>query len=1160
MASIKRNVLWVAMACALLVGLVVAAPADAESPWWSVSPTTRPANLPPGGEGTVVVRALNVGDGTTSGSLTLSDTLPTGVVAQSVRFYAGPVGDVDLSVIPETCETTPSHVQCTYQPELFEKNVIPFEYIELRIAVKVEEGAVSGSSHVTMTGGGAPSASRTQPLLVSGAPTPFGVGDFSFLPEEEGGAVDKRAGSHPFQLTASLALNQTANLAKPPALPKDLTFKLPPGLVGNATAVAQCTQHDFSEIAANGGANLCPEDTVVGVATVNLLTEYPESPELYAVPLFNLVPQSGEPARFGFEVLRSPVTIDTSVRTGRDYGVVASTSNITQLVGFLATQLTFWGVPGDARHDQSRGWGCVAEGARGAGIACVPAGEDNPAPLLTMPTSCTSPLTTSVEGDSWPTKADPAGVPLPRTEFQPESSPGQPVKLTGCDELPFTPSIQVTPETTSASTSTGVNVHVHLPQDTTDNGSGLAESAVKDITVALPEGLAVNPSGANGLSACNEGLVGFTGFSELDQAYEPGTKTATFTPRLPGSIAALEAGESSPLQQAVNFCPDASKIATVKIKTPLLPNMIEGAVYLASQNLNPFGGLIAMYVVAEDPATGVLVKLAGNVHLSETGQLITTFENDPQVPLEDAEFHFFGGERAPLATPSHCGAYTTTSSMTPWSGNPASTPSSTFNITSGPNGSPCPGASLPFSPSLTSGTMNINAGAFSPFTTTIGREDGSQNLQAVQLQLPEGLEGVLAGVKLCDEADANAGTCSPESQIGEATVSAGIGNEPVSVKGAKVFITETYAGAPFGLSIAAPVKAGPLDLEHDAANPNNQPPCDCVVVRAKIEINVLTAALTITTDPSGPHAIPHLIDGIPVQIKKVNVLVNREHFTFNPTNCTPTAITGSITSSEGGVQPLSVPFHAANCGALRFAPKFSVSTSGKTSKAYGASLIASLSEPQGAGTYANITRVKVDLPKQLPSRLTTLQKACTSAQFAANPANCPADSKIGTATVTTPLLPVPLTGPAIFVSHGGEAFPSLTMVLQGDNVTEDLVGATFISKAGITSTTFKTVPDVPFNTFQLTLPEGKFSALAANGDLCQSKLAMPTEFVGQNGAVIHESTKMSVTGCPKTKPATRAQKLTKALKLCRTDNVRGKRATCEKVARKSFGTKKKTKG
>jgi hypothetical protein len=252
-----------------------------------------------------------------------------------------------------------------------------------------------------------------------------------------------------------------------------------------------------------------------------------------------------------------------------------------------------------------------------------------------------------------------------------------------------------------------------------------------------------------------------------------------------------------------------------------------------------------------------------------------------------------------------------------------------------------------------------------------------------------------------------------------------------------------------------------------------------------------------------------------------------------------------------------VPFQVTNCALLKFAPKLSVSTNGKTSRARGASLTAKLSYPQGAaGSYANVARVKVDLPKQLPSRLTTLQKACTNAQFEANPANCPAASKIGTASVTTPLLPVPLKGPAIFVSHGGEAFPSLTMVLQGYGVTVDLVGTTFISSKGITSTTFKTVPDVPFNTFTLTLPQGKFSALAANGNLCTSKLAMPTEFLAQNGAKINESTPVSVSGCAKQKTLTSAQKLAKALKACK-KQAKGRRASCEQRARKKDGPAKK---
>jgi hypothetical protein len=296
-----------------------------------------------------------------------------------------------------------------------------------------------------------------------------------------------------------------------------------------------------------------------------------------------------------------------------------------------------------------------------------------------------------------------------------------------------------------------------------------------------------------------------------------------------------------------------------------------------------------------------------------------------------------------------------------------------------------------------------------------------------------------------------------------------------------------------------------------------------------------------------------------VQIKKVNVLVKREPFTFNPTNCNPQSIFATITSDQGASAPLSVPFQATNCAMLKFTPKFSVSTASKPSKAAGASLSVKLAEPAGSmGTQANIAKVKVELPKQLPSRLTTLQKACTNAQFESNPADCPPASFIGHATVHTPLLPVPLTGPAIFVSHGGEAFPSLVIVLQGYGVTVDLVGTTFISKAGITSTTFKTVPDVPFNDFELTLPQGKFSALAsnlpakANGSFCGQKLVMPVEFIAQNGAVLHQNTAVTATGCAKKKALTRKQKLAKALKACK-KKAKGKRAACGRQARRRFG-------
>jgi hypothetical protein len=345
-------------------------------------------------------------------------------------------------------------------------------------------------------------------------------------------------------------------------------------------------------------------------------------------------------------------------------------------------------------------------------------------------------------------------------------------------------------------------------------------------------------------------------------------------------------------------------------------------------------------------------------------------------------------------------------------------------------------------------------------------------------------------------------------------------------------------------------------VTHAIAGPFN---LGTIITRAKVEVDPHTAQITVTTDP-----LPQVVAGVPTDLRLVNSVIDRPEFLFNPTNCNPSSFSGTAygtpppgVGGPGASAPIESHFQVGSCRSLEFAPKFSVTTSGKTSKAAGASLTAKVSYPNAPqGAQADIGSVKVELPKQLPSRLTTLQKACTDAQFEANPADCPPASFIGRAVVHTPVLPVPLTGPVIFVSHGGEAFPSLTMVLQGDGVAIDLVGTTFISKAGVTSTTFKAVPDQPFSTFELILPEGPYSALAANGNLCASKLVMPNEFVGQNGAVIKRTTNISVTGCTKAKTLTRAQKLAAALKACRRKS-KGKRAGCEKRARAQYGSVKK---
>jgi hypothetical protein len=1074
-------------------------------------------------DGVIVVNAVNLGDADANPQtqlITLTDKLSAELTAVHIE---GSVDEALSAFGPASypLECVLGSMACTFNgksgppgewPQPYAARVPPYNQVQMRIAVNMS-GAKSGASNeASVTGGGAPAAAAKQSLVVSGGPAPFGVSSYEMRPEEEGGGADTQAGSHPFQLTTGVTLNETYG-SKPVAMAKDLHFKLPAGLIGNPTPFAQCSLADFL----HQPQPLCSVQTVVGVARVRIRLLYAGTvnPFPFTEPLYNIEPAVGEPARFGWVVNNEvPVLLDTGVRTGSDYGVTVSVANISQSAEFLGSEVTFWGVPGDARHNNSRG-ACL-EGAwiratEGTSEATCPFEATKPPPLLALPTSCTGPLQTMVEGDSWPTGE---GSPVRGSQTFgsfPASSPLP--SLDGCNHLAFTPEIKVSPDGQQASKPTGLTVDVHVPQEGQLNPAGLANSNIKDITVTLPEGVTLNPSAADGLQACSEVQIGYL----AGESHPP--SELRFTPKLPGSL-----GVSEPLQPGVNFCPDAAKIATVKIKTPLLPNPLEGAVYLASpQNFqvfpqeNPFETHVAMYVVAQDPVSGSLVKLPGRVSLNEaTGQIEATFEDNPQLAFEDAELHFFGGERAPLATPSRCGTYTTNATFTPWSGGQPVHSSSNFQVTSGPNGTPCPGASLPFSPSLASGTTNNNAGSFSDLTTTLSREDGQQNIQSVTLHYPPGLSGLLSGVKLCGEAEANAGTCGPESQIGETIVSVGLGGDPFTVTGGRVYITGPYQGAPFGLSIVNPAKAGPFNLQEGRP----------VVVRAKIEVDPHTAALTITTDPSGsPHAIPTIIEGFPLQIKHVNVLVNRPGFTFNPTNCSPMQITGAISSAEGASSPVSVPLQVANCAVLKFAPKFSVSTSGKTSKANGASLTAKLSYPVALfGSQAEITRVKVDLPKQLPSRLTTLQKACTSAQFVLNPAGCPSASKIGFATVTTPLLPVPLTGPAIFVSHGGEAFPSLTMVLQGYGVRIDLVGSTFISKAGITSTTFKTVPDTPFNTFELNLPQGKFSALAANGNLCKSKLTMPTAFVAQNGLEIHQSTKISVTGCPKAKKTTKKGK------------------------------------
>jgi hypothetical protein len=888
---------------------------------------------------------------------------------------------------------------------------------------------------------------RSLEVLASQAPAP---GE----PLGSLGAPDVQAGSHPYAVTTSFTMNGSEEYEpgkyRSRGDLRDVRLDLPPGFVGNPNATPKCKYHEFTE-------RKCPDDTAVGMAVTDI-GEPNEPPDFFkpfftTAPVYNMETPSGIPAEFGYHVAGAvPIFLDVSVRTGGDYGVTVD-ARVPQITPIVGSTVTIWGVPADPSHNLLRGE-CLAEvgnknqeedryQSRGECPVNIPV-----EPLLTNPTSCGVPRTATLSMDSWQQAGDFSSIGAAVSE------------LSGCEKLDFSPSIEVNPDGASGSTPTGLNVTLRIPQESTENPVGLSEADVKNTRVTLPVGVQLSPSAADGLLACSP---------EQINLHSPERPT----------------------------CPDASKVGTVEIKTPLLPSPIVGAVYLASQDDNPFGSLIALYIVAENKEYGVLVKVAGQVTPDPvTGQLVTTFDETPQLPFSDLKLSFFGTARAPLSTPALCGTYTTETAIEPWSETPIVNPSSKFQITSGPGGSPCSDP-LPFSPGFQSGSTNLQAGAFTPFTLTMTRPDGNQTLSRVEMEMPPGLLGTLSHVKLCGEPQASQGTCGEDSLIGHTIVSAGLGNDPYTVTGGKVFITTGYRGAAYGLSIVNPAKAGPFDL-------------GIVVVRAAINVDPHTAALHIVSDP-----LPTILDGIPLQIQHVNVTVDRELFTFNPTNCNRMAIVGTLSSTEGATSRVSTPFQVTNCATLAFKPKFAVSTSGKTSRANGASLHVRLTYP--ANPYdANISRVKVDLPKQLPSRLTTLQRACPAATFEANPAACPSASIVGHATASTPVLPVGLEGPAYFVSHGGEDFPNLIIVLQGYGTTVDLVGSTFINeKTEVTSSTFKTVPDVPVGTFELTLPQGKYSALAANGNLCAGKLKMPTSFVGQNGAELHQSTPIAVNGCAK---------------------------------------------
>jgi hypothetical protein len=823
--------------------------------------------------------------------------------------------------------------------------------------------------------------------------------------------------------------------------------------LGFGSSILAAQQCTFAELTrhSQSGEEQCPASSIVGH-----LETWPAEETGIDSPIFNMVPERGAAAEFAYIDLTggTHVFYGGVVPTPKGYVVQVINPELPQ-VNLHSVEVIFYGNP--VERDETGGQAI---------------------PLFTDPDNCTGEAPAAkIFMDSWqhPAKFSADGTPVNLDEPQWARAESKWPLMTGCDSLRFNPEFEAQPTTHEADSPSGLNAQIKVPQP--EAPEVVATPTMKTATVTFPEGMTVDPSAGGGLEACSNAQIGWEGPTVFDFSPAPPT------------------------------CPEGSKIGELELETPLLPGVLHGQMYLAAQNENPFGSVFATYVVVHDPVTGIILKIAGEVKPdSNTGRLVAVFAENPDLPFSDLKLHFFGGPRAEFATPQSCGDFGIAAELEPWSA-----PSS------GPNASLLDyflideNCVVGFAPSFTAGATNVQAGSYTTFDASFSRSDSDQEFAGLTFSLPPGLLASVGNVPQCSEAQINeaktgTGGCPESARVGSVTAFAGPGPDPLFVAGA-AYLTGPYNGGPYGLAVVVPAVAGPFHLGN-------------VVVRQSLRIDPHTAQVTDVSDP-----FPTILDptgangqtaGIPIKLRRVDVSIDRPDFVFNPTSCEPMAITGTITSNQGATANASSGFQVTDCQRLKFTPKFSVSTSGKTSKALGASLTARVTYPPGSlGAQAGLQSARVELPKALPSRLTTLQKACTAKQFETNPAGCPAESVIGHSVVHTEILPVPLEGAAYFVSHGGEAFPSLEIVLQGDGVTIDLVGSTFISKAGITSTTFKATPDTPFESFELTLPEGKFSALAANGNLCaeQSALKMPTDFVGQNGATLNQDTPIAVEGC-----------------------------------------------
>jgi hypothetical protein len=1067
----------------LAAWLLPAAVASAAAPAWKVTVASNPTNFTPGsvpaGLKTKFLKfpqysivATNIGSAITSGPATITDTLPIGVTpveTYGVSFSKNPAGayvEKELSCKVEGQTVTCEGIEAVGQGG----------YVHLAIGVKVAgegEAPPSVFNEVSISGGGAGEAVASTTTTISKSIASFGFTSgsaaLSFAASGSDGSPVTQAGSHPDQLTIDTGfptqLHGVASAA-PAGHLRDLRINLPRGVVVNPRATPiRCREIQLQ-------TENCPDASAIGTLTVQAIFGFGPAPGGF--PLYNMVPPAGTAGELGAVIIGGIfIHVIGGVHSAGEYELGAGSSDVLASGNpIIGAQTVLWGEPSDSSHDGLRG---VCNILAQASLCPV---ERTNAPLLTMPSSCRPSLTATAIADSW---EDPSQE-LERSAEVEDPSTELPTGVDGCSQLKFNPTMEAQPTTNLSDSPTGLNVNFHVPQ--TNDFESLATANFKDVKVVLPPGISINPSSANGLDACSSAQIGLT------------TPVGQTPPHFTETPAA---------------CPDAAKVGTVEVSTPPLDHPLNGAIYAAKPYDNPFSSLLAVYIAVYDEATGVVAKLAGKVETDPvTGQITGIFNQNPELPIEDVRTSFFGGPRAPLKTPLACGNHAIGAEIVPWSTPEGATVnlSDSFATSVAAAGSgPCPAseAAAPNSLSFDAGTLNPQAGAYSPFVLKLSRQDGTQRLAGIDTTLPEGLLAKLAGTTYCSEAqiaqaksreapnlgaaERQSPSCPLSSEVGTVTVGVGAGIAPYYATG-HAYLAGPYKGAPLSLVVISPAVAGPYDL-------------GAVVARVALYVNSETAQAHAVSDP-----LPTILQGVPLDVRSIALKMDRPNFTLNPTSCDPMAITGSALMATGQSAALTSPFQVGGCSALKFGPKLSIRLKGGTKRTKHPALRAVVTYPKGS--YANLAKAQVTLPHSAFLDTTHIGTICTRVQFAAD--TCPAASIYGFAKATTPLLDNPVEGP-VYLRSSSHKLPDLVLALHGQ-IDADAVARVDTGKGDGIRTTFEAVPDVPLTKVVLEMKGGKKGLLINSENICSKPQKAIADFTAQNGKIF-DTTPLIANDCPK---------------------------------------------